>query len=1558
MHLQNFDFSKNLKIIRRFSLALLLILGFTLRIWNVNWDEGTHQHPDERYWSMVTEDITWPGVGNYFDSSDSSLNPYNHRDTWVYGTLPLFITKAASHYLEKDTPISNTIVDGAGTLGIDLEEQITTRDGDFIKTKAFDSGYRANLIGRLLSAVVDTGTILLVYLLGRELFNRKSGFLSAIFQTFTVLHIQYSHFFGSEPWIAFFATLTVLLSVKLFKHIRLRNHIPKLLNPKLGWLLLSVGLAFGLATASKLSGLAVGIVPLVALTLCLGERIKLEELSRTIKEFAKFLGFAALTLLTAFLVFRVFQPYAFNGLISLDRRFTSDIDYLTSINSGADVPWVLQWVGITPFWYPLKSIFWHGMGPTLAIATVLGLWLTIYEVTKKRKRILLIPLSFLFIMLGLVSQQFNPLIRYLLPVYPVATTFAGYGVYFLWQWGKDQNFLVGKNKVLGRISQTTAVALIAGTLLWGAAFVNGIYNETHPRISASAWINENIDSGSTVTHQIWDDRLPLPIQGESRPTLNYVDLDLFRSDVLDDPTSGKSKLNALINNLEAADYVIESSNRLYSSIPRVPAEYPGTSAYYNALFSGDLGFELVAEFENSPSLFGISLSDADGEETFTVYDHPRVTIWSKTSQWSRSEAFKIINPFRAIHAPNLEPKDAGANALLLRLSETAALENDLTFDDTFAKRSYLGIPSWVWWLLWIQLAAFAVLPWSTLLFRQLADGGYALSKAIGFLSCGLLLWVFVVWDLCKFSQESAIASMLVISGIGLYLWWVHRVRLYELFRKHRYIWLASEVIFLAIFSFLLALRSLNPDLWESYLGGEKPMELGYLTAVGRSPELPPYDPWFAGGAMNYYYFGWFLLAVPMRALKILPEVGFQLGVATFGALVGIIVFSVVYNLVMIKGLARADKGKTRFPAIVAGSLGLFLFLGAGTFDAVRVHFARLKSVNTWTTMDGWPVLGTLVELAGGTWSWISGTPLQRFDWWASSRVNSGNFDITEFPYFTFLFGDLHPHMMGMAVSGLVLSFALAYMLSCREEFSRNKAILAACIGLLIGVVRMTNTWDYPTSLLLMIAVFFFSACISPDKALPRYVENKAALFGIAGLATVISALSSGGSTFTFVLGITGLLGALSVFFSPTLQGRILQFICHFLIAVISHIALIWPYLRDSQNFNVGVHRAKWTSPIDDFLSHWGVFLAITSIFFAVSFIESRRTHRRYNITVHFLPSILRRNIWTKVAFSSVGITFLGLCIWGISTAFALTILGGFCAVMLAEYECRNPNANIGRLFALLMFMFGFAVIGGPEIITVNNDVARMNTVFKFWLQGWLFFAIGSAFAIYHIWTFAKDSQKTTRPEKSTSRVTPQKMCGMLVIATIGISLIYPLFATKPRISTRFSSQYQGLNGIAYLDYQPSITRHDDDLFLEVHLGEDLPLIHWLRSNVSGSPTIVEWSGESYDWNSRIAVHTGLPTVLGWSSHQYQQRQEYAEWINRRRSDIQEFYTKATSEMISEFLLTYEVRYIIVGTQEHRFGNPDVLNSYQDHPALQKVFESGENIIFSVNTEAIWTSISS
>ena len=137
------------------------------------------------------------------------------------------------------------------------------------------------------------------------------------------------------------------------------------------------------------------------------------------------------------------------------------------------------------------------------------------------------------------------------------------------------------------------------------------------------------------------------------------------------------------------------------------------------------------------------------------------------------------------------------------------------------------------------------------------------------------------------------------------------------------------------------------------------------------------------------------------------------------------------------------------------------------------------------------------------------------------------------------------------------------------------------------------------------------------------------------------------------------------------------------------------------------------------------------------------------------------------------------------------------------------------------------------------------------------------------------------------------------------------------------------------------------------IGDDLPIIQWLRESVKGSPTIVEWTGDSYDWNSRISIHTGLPTVLGWSSHQRQQRLNYQSLIAQRKQDVQRLYQIPDQKFATQFLLTYNVRYIIVGTQERRFGDDQALLALDSHPALDIVFKDTLNKIYFVDTEKLW-----
>ncbi len=1556
---------------RRVALGLVLVVAFVLRVWNLNWDAGTHQHPDERYWSLITSEISAPGPAEYFDSESSPLNPYNldGRDTWVYGTFPLFSTKAVASFLADGPFPAGALVTAADAAGIDLRT-----DG----IDDFDAGYNANLIGRLLSALIDTATVGLAYLLGRDLFDRRVGFVAATLLAFTPLHIQYAHFYGAEPWVTFFVTLGVWLSLRLAR----------------GRLSLAVaaatGLAFGMAAASKLIAAAALVVPATAIfvavapALAIAGRWTVTALRRGAPDVETYpaaeqgraawqiVGWGALTgfvvLATTAITYRVLQPYTFDGLVSVDDRFTRDLDYLEGVNSGGNVPWVVQWIGRTPLTFPLRSAFWWGMGPALGLAVLVGAAKAVSDVIRRQRWVLLVPLALLVVMLGLVSQQFNPLIRYLLPAYPTAIVLGAFAVVWGWEAGLDATARATRaGKAWSRGARLAAAAVVGLTAFWGLAFVNGVYNTDHPRLEASRWMAENLPEGSAISAQIWDDALPLGIPGSDPARFTIVALDPFRPDAAVDQATGQGKVDELIASLDQLDYVVEASNRVYDSVPRFPARYPATVAYYDALFDGSLGFEEIARFRTAPSLLGIEIADHQAEETFTVYDHPTVTIWQKTPDFSVARAEALLNPASARRAPDVPPSDAATNTLLLTPDRAESIETGATFSELFDDDGPTGTYTWLWWLLWLQLASLATLPWSTALFARLPDKGIGLSKVLGFSVVGLGVWLTVSWEIAPFSAGLAWVWLAAIALFGMALWRRRRTQMAELWARDRGVWLASELVFLVVFGLALWMRSANPDLWETYLGGEKPMELAYLTAIGRTSDLPAPDPWLAGGFMNYYYLGWFLLSVPMRALRILPEVAFNLGVATYAALTAVTTFSVVHNLAGLSrnrwGTAPGDR-PARGP-IAAGLVGVVLLIGIGNLDALRLHYDRLAAVNEWTTGSDIPVIGHLVTFAGGTWAWISGTPLGRFDFFAPSRVNEGNIDITEFPYFTHLFGDLHPHLMGMTFVGLTVAVAVAYLVASRFDDGGRALAAAAGLGATTGMVRVVNTWDLPSAVIVTAVALVVGRYLVPFRPDADDTRRRgvAAVIAVTGLATGLSVLGGPGGPLLIGIGFVGLLAAVALTTGWRMRRRLLSFIGHTSIAVGVHLLVFWPFLRSNETFETGLQSAADNSPLGDFFVHWGIFVAFGVALVAALLVDARRRRRAGETAPAPLPDVLWaspvwKGVWLGLAAGAV--TVAGVLSTGV-VAVSLTGTIVFTGLMLVEL--RRAEHDIGRLVALGLFALGFAISGGVDVVTVQNDVGRMNTVFKFWLQAWQYFAFASGFAAWQVARIvAERPDQIVRTEAAdgthvqfgrTRSARTTAWAGFVLVALLA-GLAYPLLGTRTRLETRFAQLPVTLDGLAYLDSDPQMLRTVNGAEVMVSIGDDRPLIDWYRDHVEGTPTIVEWSGQLYDWNARMATHTGLPTVIGWDWHQKQQRWAYQAMVDRRVEDVRRLYTVADQAEITDILQAYDVAYVTVGTQELLYGTPDALAALSTHPALTEVFRSGEHVIYAVDPDLLWT----
>ena len=1426
------------------ALAIVLIAALGIRLYGLDWDDGQDLHPDELFVAkIVLVDrirLDWPpDLGRFIDPAVSGLNPRSvdpatgeYRE-FAYGALPLLVTDAVAAVVSWLT-------------------------GD-----NWNAADRAYLIGRVLSAVFDTATVGIVYLLGVRLGGRAAGLFAATIAALAPMSIQLAHFFTTDSWLTTFVALCLLLSIRAAER-------PTLPTAAMA------GAAAGLAMATKGSAFALAVVVALALLLPFwrwpgwGGAFPVAAPRRLVRLWLAAGG-------GALVAFGLFEPFALARPDVYLRSLATQADIVAG---RFDVPFTRVFASASPL-HAFEQWFLWGFGPAAAALALSGVVLMIG--CARRSRPALILIAWFLVYAAIVVSSEVQFLRYLAPLTPVLAVAAGLALDGGRRWLADAGH--------GRVGGLATVAVLLTVGLSAASFTS-VYAGEHPRLAASRWMYATLDPGTTVTAEYWDDALPkdfgLALSSEGFGVARLT-VDLYADRPPEDVADG------LYAVLRRADAIVLSSNRVESAVRANPWRYPVQGRFYELLADGQLGFRSAGTWERSPRLGPLTFDDRDADESFINYDHPLVRVYLRDEPINRASydalmAWAVDRPWQPTRYP------AGQSLLLDQPVGTLPIVNDARWSAAITGTTGGAVAVWLILLVVLQVAG---VPLARVLLGRFVDVGWGFARLLALLVSGYLVWLGASLQLVAFKAVWCAAALVLVGLLG----WLAR-RGGPGIRRSGFRLAApavtSEAVFWAVFAVFLGFRFLNPDGWHPLWGGEKPMEFAHLNATLRSAHFPPYDPWFADGYLNYYYYGTYLVAYLLKLTGIPAEIGFNLAQPTVMALLASGVFSLGATL----GRSVARRG-----AAVAGLGSVLLTVLAGNLTSAHQLVVR--------ALAGEPQrLGSFLD-----WTWDG-----------SRAVENA---ITEFPFFTGLYADLHAHVVALPITvlGIALAFALAmepFRLASGSRLA-PAVIRLAGLALVLGSLSATNAWDVPVYALVALVAIWMATRSEPRwrRRLGVFLGASAGLVALAYLLFV-----------PFHAHFVAMFGSVAPVADPTPFSEWALHIGG--LAAICTTALLVLLIP-----NAVPQALNWIRPQVLLMVGGGVGLTAAAIGPSLLGTSAAVVGAVAVISVFLLAAG-----WL-VAPGRDPIDRVPVVGGGVLAAAALATGRPVLAVAIAGLA----GAASGWLFArtagvrfwCLLVAAGMGVIAGVELVVVADDLIetsayRMNTVFKFYNQVWILFAIAAAtgaaaMAATARLPAAREAATVSLVASALSRGasgeglagqekrrTANTITGALLRRSWSVfglalsalvvagSLAYPLLATGPRLDQRFPNPppVGTLDALAWMETGTLPTQGGP--IAELGFAGDRAAIEWFNREVEGTPVIAEASIGPYRCNgSRISIATGLPTIIGWERHESQQRPVTA--LSGRVADVDLLYNSPDPREKERILRKYDVAYVVVGDLE-------------------------------------------
>jgi YYY domain-containing protein len=785
----------------------------------------------------------------------------------------------------------------------------------------------------------------------------------------------------------------------------------------------------------------------------------------------------------------------------------------------------------------------------------------------------------------------------------------------------------------------------------------------------------------------------------------------------------------------------------------------------------------------------------------------------------------------------------------------------------------------IWWLI-VGILGWLVWPLAFRLFSNLPDRGYAFVKSLGLLLVSYVFWLLSSGGFLSNTWGGIAFAALVVAALSIaYYRWRgagEETGLREWLRVNWRPVLAVELVFAVAFGGWALYRAYTPDIAAT----EKPMEFAFLNAILRSDRFPPYDPWMSGYAISYYHFGYVMIAMLTRLSGVPSSHAFNLGIALLFALAATGAYGVVYNLV-----AAASRGRGR--AIGYGVLGgVFVVLIGNLEGAFEAFYSRgLGSPAFWEWLDvkelvsRGQVTGRWFDMGGGWW------------WWRASRVihdktllGISQEVIDEFPFFSFILGDMHPHVLALPFVILSLALALNLLRGRHAPDWAEYGLYAVCLGGL----GFLNTWDFPIYLFVTVVAYAVNRYqhwrrLSQDWL--REVISCAII--LLGLGLLLYAPFW--ATFRSQAG-----GVLPNLFNITrLHQYLLMFGMFIFVILVFLITLVVDLWRTGCLDGTAILRQG--------LPLWAMVAMTFPLLLVVSIVPLALTAGGRQFVQGVLNSEAVRAVLGEQTLGSLLNKTISLRLadpWMYLALSALVSLVIFLVLRIlssqkeraVESDDQQPSSS--NLFALIMIVTGLLLTFVVEFVYLRDTFGtRMNTIFKFYYQAWVLLGLASAYGVWYV----LENGGETGQERRTGW--GRYVFGVGCVLLLTASLVYTVTAGYNKAG-EFKSQ-PTLDGLAY------VRRYELD---------EYAAIQWLNAHGAGNPVIAEAVGGSFTNFARISSRTGLPTVLGWSGHELQWRGSGEESARRER-DVDEIYSGQDFQRTLDLLEEYDVTYVYVGPLE-------------------------------------------